>query len=788
MRKVFEGPYNKNKRSLFSFTKDEERTIENLQNKIQHSKGVHVLAGNRGSGKTSLKNRSIELCNSDNGIIIDISNYTTEEILLKEILNIVNGWLLKQITTTNNDIKNYIRTFSILGNESYLLFHPTYSKEKEEAEEEYLKNDGFYQFEEWVRDIWITWVQLEQKLNQYNFKFDGIKNLSSTLRDSYSECQILFGSYSLSLKDRIKRQNLKYKKFDLIVLKQKFENFSDEINKLFKIVERYEFLLSNSTLSQEQLEIFDKEIIYKNERNHEKQKSKSENIQTNMLMKLDIADNNKLISIFKASIGKNKSTFDEKKNTFLEYTKYSTTGVYTFFQKKEQLFKLLYSISQQYYISIIIDEMDKQTSENIKEIINDNKRLFIDTNLMILLIMDIYSYINIKDTPYIYSSDSILVPSLSFQNYYLKSRNMGQISNFKILEVISRYFADKANIREMLKGGDKSHYKDYGYLYISFLSSDFYLKLSDIYKEVFSNFFLELLSYLEQVDGISIAELEFFIEEFYTKNNISNIVIKSLFNTLKNLILENKLLSKGFRYVEWLPHFYSKELKEYTQHYNSLELKFGNTEIDTHFLYSNYLISPTFIYQLEELFKNLFEKAYFKKEITTNFCLEAKNSTSMNSKFRFADSKEFPIGQSDGIRDASQVVIQYFNQISGVIIFTPKNVLENPENYPSSFLSIIVLRDNLEELIGYDYLNVSEIYNHYSEKFDSFISFLEINKIQYYVTNDYENTYFVNCFNYFNKNNLNESIKREVEKHVPRWIRKMKKEFLKHKDSKDISY
>lgn len=785
MRKVFEGPYNKDKRSLFSFTKDEENIIENLQNKIQYSKGIHVLAGNRGSGKTSLKNRSIELCNSDDGIIIDISNYTTEEILLKEILHKLNGWLLKQITATSNNIKNCIRTFSILGNENYVLFHPTYSKEDEE---EYLKNDGFYQFEEWVRDIWITWVRLEQKLNQYNFQFDSIKNTSSTLWDFYSECQILFGNYSLSFKDRIKRQNLKYKKFDLIGLKQKFENFSDEINKLFKIAERYEFLLINSKLSQEQLELFDKEIIYKSEKNHEKQKSKSENIKTNILMKLDIPDNNNVINIFKASISKNKSTIDEKKNSLLEYTKYSTTGVYTFFQKKEQLFKLLYSISQKYYISIVIDEMDKQKSENIKEIINDNKRLFIDTNLMVLLVMDIYSYINIKDTPYIYSSDSIVVPSLSFQNYYLKSRNMGQINNFKILEVISRYFADKANNREMLKDGDKSHYKDYGYLYISFLSSDFYLNLSDVYKEVFSNFFLELLSYLEQVDGISVAEFEYFIEEFYTKNDISNIIIKSLFNSLKNLILENKLLSEGFRHVEWLPNFYSKELKEYTENYNRLELKFGNTESNAHFLYSKYLISHSFIYKLETLFKNLFEENYFREEIATNFCLKAKNFTSLNSKFRFAESKEFPIRQSEGLEDAIQVITQYLNQISGVIIFTPENDSNNPEEYPLGFLSIIVLRDNLEELIGYDYLNISERYNRSSEKLNSFIYFLEKNIIQYYVTNDYENTYFANCFNYFNKNNVNESIKRELEKHISRWLRKMKKEFLISKDSDDISY
>lgn len=60
MMKKYIGPYNKNHRDYFTILPFEREVISKLDKIFSEKKGIFVLYGNHGVGKSSLKNYAIE--------------------------------------------------------------------------------------------------------------------------------------------------------------------------------------------------------------------------------------------------------------------------------------------------------------------------------------------------------------------------------------------------------------------------------------------------------------------------------------------------------------------------------------------------------------------------------------------------------------------------------------------------------------------------------------------------------------------------------------------------------
>ena len=113
-KKKYIGAYSRDARDYFSLLPTEREIVEQLQAIYREEKGLFVLCGNRGSGKSSLKNISLEFdkkysCDKDDKeiLVVNVSFFSGNKDFHREILMQIPNAISKRM----EDIEDYLDGF-----------------------------------------------------------------------------------------------------------------------------------------------------------------------------------------------------------------------------------------------------------------------------------------------------------------------------------------------------------------------------------------------------------------------------------------------------------------------------------------------------------------------------------------------------------------------------------------------------------------------------------------------------------------------------------------------------
>ena len=114
-KKIYIGPYNRDARDCFSLLPTEREIVEKLQAIYREEKGLFVLCGNRGSGKSSLKNISLEFIKNHRGakadkeiLVVNVSFFSGNKDFHREILMQIPNAITRRISDIEHDIDDFV--------------------------------------------------------------------------------------------------------------------------------------------------------------------------------------------------------------------------------------------------------------------------------------------------------------------------------------------------------------------------------------------------------------------------------------------------------------------------------------------------------------------------------------------------------------------------------------------------------------------------------------------------------------------------------------------------------
>ncbi|EGO2823731.1 hypothetical protein IBQ23_002937, partial [Enterococcus faecalis] len=124
----------------------------------------------------------------------------------------------------------------------------------------------------------------------------------------------------------------------------------------------------------------------------------------------------------------------------------------TFNQKKKQLIDILKDLQNvlDLKINICIDELDKCTIEEINELINKNKDLFLESSITTFLLMSLEKGIIFKEKNSHYITSFILCKSLSIYEFVVKSANQGKEIYYDFFDLLNGYYSIQGNNRNLM--------------------------------------------------------------------------------------------------------------------------------------------------------------------------------------------------------------------------------------------------------------------------------------------------------------------------------------------------
>ena len=134
--KKYIGAYSRDARDYFSLLPTEREIVEQLQAIYREEKGLFVLCGNRGSGKSSLKNISLEFVKNHRGakdnkeiLVVNVPFYSGNKDFYREILMQIPNAITRRMNDIENDIGDFVN--------NYRRYYPTLEYNAEEKEKKY---------------------------------------------------------------------------------------------------------------------------------------------------------------------------------------------------------------------------------------------------------------------------------------------------------------------------------------------------------------------------------------------------------------------------------------------------------------------------------------------------------------------------------------------------------------------------------------------------------------------------------------------------------------------------
>ena len=755
--KKYIGAYSRDARDYFSLLPTEREIVEQLQVIYREEKGIFVLCGNRGSGKSSLKNISLESVKNRRGakddkeiLVVNVSFFSGNKDFHREILMQIPNAITRRMNDIERDIGDFVN--------NYRRYYPTLEYNAEEKEKKYdlLEQDK-------IRENFST---IHRRLQEIEKNFENTSNIYNLCNKLSNQTSNLFEQFNL-LNRQHKFQNSKWflpQKNRVVLL-----NFRKNIDELYQKVEYFErkaseliklekFLL----ISHQQLQYFDVEIT--NTKRY--LESTTSDISANSSIDLS-AD----IGIIKSGIqlrGKISSSNNEELSRELK-------SIVTEELKERQLLRLLKNMSEYFNITFSIDELDKCNKATIIDMIDKNKRLFFDCNVSTLLITDISTAISLLEkSDYISEPNIIVVPDLGILDYIHRVNNKGLPLSYNFITILDSYFVNKMNNRE-LNYGRKYEGRTYfskGFELYKFMNSTLYRDTNQLYKPMILKFYWELIDLLDFVGQLSKEEYEQFENNFFKNNDLHSLKVKFI---IRKII--KQLMSQSFEYS-----FILQDNRSQYRHDKSLE-EFNNKKSDIQKFLLQLALNPTILLdetaflkinhidsQTEE-FSDYLKKLGIDDGKFKNILLQLseprKKVLSDGISCRFAEEFYDP---SQGVDDARNIVKR--ENVVGVILFYPHDYSENANpNYQPLRNGIIVTVTDFDEIILYPYLGYIGLHSHKPSYLTEFKKELRDQNILVYEVED-ENLW-KGCFEKDNKD-LRDKIFDVCKKEIKRWLSDMK--------------
>lgn len=755
--KKYIGAYSRDARDYFSLLPTEREIVEQLQVIYREEKGIFVLCGNRGSGKSSLKNISLESVKNRRGakddkeiLVVNVSFFSGNKDFHREILMQIPNAITRRMNDIERDIGDFVN--------NYRRYYPTLEYNAEEKEKKYdlLEQDK-------IRENFST---IHRRLQEIEKNFENTSNIYNLCNKLSNQTSNLFEQFNL-LNRQHKFQNSKWflpQKNRVVLL-----NFRKNIDELYQKVEYFErkaseliklekFLL----ISHQQLQYFDVEIT--NTKRY--LESTTSDISANSSIDLS-AD----IGIIKSGIqlrGKISSSNNEELSRELK-------SIVTEELKERQLLRLLKNMSEYFNITFSIDELDKCNKATIIDMIDKNKRLFFDCNVSTLLITDISTAISLLEkSDYISEPNIIVVPDLGILDYIHRVNNKGLPLSYNFITILDSYFVNKMNNRE-LNYGRKYEGRTYfskGFELYKFMNSTLYRDTNQLYKPMILKFYWELIDLLDFVGQLSKEEYEQFENNFFKNNDLHSLKVKFI---IRKII--KQLMSQSFEYS-----FILQDNRSQYRHDKSLE-EFNNKKSDIQKFLLQLALNPTILSdetaflkinhidsQTEE-FSDYLKKLGIDDGKFKNILLQLseprKKVLSDGISCRFAEEFYDP---SQGVDDARNIVKR--ENVVGVILFYPHDYSENANpNYQPLRNGIIVTVTDFDEIILYPYLGYIGLHSHKPSYLTEFKKELRDQNILVYEVED-ENLW-KGCFEKDNKD-LRDKIFDVCKKEIKRWLSDMK--------------
>ena len=758
--KKYIGAYSRDARDYFSLLPTEREIVEQLHAIYREGKGIFVLCGNRGSGKSSLKNISLEFDrkyredkDDKEILVVNVSFFSGNKDFHREILMQIPNAISKRI----EDIEDYL---DVCFNDDK-EFYPINVEEK-------IKEYNWLEHNQ-IRKKFLT---IHKKLKKIEEKENtsSIHNLCNKLLNKTSEVEEQFkllnkqhgfqkNSWFSFEKNRVDISSFRKNIDELYHKVEHFERKSVELVKLEK------FLF----ISQQQLQYFDLEIT------NTKRYLESTTSEVSSESSIDLSAD---IGIIKSGFqlrGKISSSDNEELSRELK-------SIVTEELKERQLLRLLKNMSEYFNITFSIDELDKCNTATIIDMIDKNKRLFFDCNVSTLLITDISTAIFLLEkSDYISEPNINVVPDLGILDYIHRVNNKGLPLSYNFINILDSYFVNKMNNRE-LNYGRKYEGRTYfskGFELYKFMNSTLYRDTNQLYKPMILKFYWELIDLLDFVGELSKEEYEQFENNFFKNNDLHSLKVKFI---LRKII--DQLTTQSFNYS-----FILEDKRSWYRHTKALaEFKFKQHDIgkflrqlaskptilsdETFFLKINYIDSQTQVFydfsiEFSDYLKELGIDDGKFKNILLQLSEPGKKGMYDGRTYRFAEEFYDPF---QGVDDA-RAIVERENTV-GIILFYPHDYSENADpNHQPLRNGIIVTVNDFDEFILYPYLGYIGLHSHKPSYLTEFKKELSDQNILVYEVED-ENLW-EGCFEKDNKG-LEYKIFDVCKKEINRWLSDMK--------------
>ena len=755
--KKYIGAYSRDARDYFSLLPTEREIVEQLQAIYREDKGLFVLCGNRGSGKSSLKNISLEFdkkysCDKDDKeiLVVNVSFFSGNKDFHREILMQIPNAISKRM----EDIEDYLDGF--INDDRG--FYPTleYNAEEKEKKYDWLEQDK-------IRENFST---IHRRLKKIEKNFENASNIYNVCNELSNQTSNLFEQFNL-LNKQNKLQNSKFPLFQKN--RVDISSFRRNIDELYHKVEHFErksvelvklekFLF----ISQQQWQYFDLEIT------NTKRYLESTTSEVSSESSIDLSAN---IGIIKSGFqlrGKISSSDNEELSRELK-------SIVTEELKERQLLRLLKNMSEYFNITFSIDELDKCNTATIIDMIDKNKRLFFDCNVSTLLITDISTAISLLEkSDYISEPNIIVVPDLGILNYIYRVNKKGLSLSYEFIRILDSYFMNKMNNRELNYDRKDTGRRGFskGFELYKFMNTNLYRDINQLYKPIVLKFYWELIDLLAFVGELSKEEYEQFENSFFNNNDLHSLKVKFI---IRKII--KQLTSQSFEYS-----FILQDNRSQYRHDKSLE-EFNSKKSDIQKFLRQLALNPTILSdeiaflkinhidsQTEE-FSDYLKKLGIDDEKFKNILLQLseprKKVLSDGISCRFVEEFYDP---SQGVDDARNIVKR--ENVVGVILFYPHDYSENANpNHQPLRNGIIITVTDFDEIILYPYLGYIGLHSHKPSYLTEFKKELSDQKILVYEVED--KNLWEGCFEKDNKG-LEDKIFDVCKKEINRWLSDMK--------------
>lgn len=762
--KKYIGAYSRDARDYFSLLPTEREIVEQLQVIYREEKGIFVLCGNRGSGKSSLKNISLESVKNRRGakddkeiLVVNVSFFSGNKDFHREILMQIPNAITRRMNDIERDIGDYVYNDG--------RYYPTLEYNAKEKVKKY----------DWLEQNQRSknFSIIRKRLKKIEEKFEIDSNIYNLCNELSNQTSNLFEQFNL-LNKQNELQNSKFPMFqknrvdisnfrkNIDELYQKVEYFEKKASELIKLEE---FLL----ISQQQLQYFDVEIT------DTKRYLESTTSDISAESSIDLSAD---IGIIKSGLqlrGKISSNNNEELSRELK-------SIVTEELKERQLLRLLKNMSEYFNITFSIDELDKCNKATIIDMIDKNKRLFFDCNVSTLLITDISTAISLLEkSDYISEPNIIVVPDLGILDYIHRINNKGIPLSYNFITILDSYFVNRMNNRELNYGRkyEGRTYYSKGFELYKFMNSTLYKGINELYRPMILKFYWELIDLLDFVGELSKEEYEQFENSFFNNNDLHSLKIKFI---LRKII--DQLTTQSFDYsftledsrsryghTKSLTEFNNKKshIREFLQQIASKPTILSD---ETAFLKINHIDSQTEeFYYFDIEFSDYLKKLGIDDEKFKNILLQlsepGKKGIYDGRTYRFAEEFYDP---SQGVDDA-RAIVERENTV-GVILFYPYDYSENANpNHQPLRNGIIVTVTDFDEIILYPYLGYIGLHSHNPDYLTEFKEELSDQNILVYEVED-ENLW-KGCFEKDNTD-LKDKIFEVCKKEIKRWLSDMK--------------